>query len=101
MLNETNSATTNSTITNRSETITTSIAVNEENKKLNDDNYSIIYECLNDRKTSAGKTPSKEPDQEEEKYWKNILKPHFIEMINLHKGIINNTTNITLKIYNY
>lgn len=83
-VNEINSPNTNSTITNRSETIILS-AANEETKKLNEDNYSIIYECLNDRKTSAGKTQSKEPDPEEEKYWKNTLKPHFNDMINLHK----------------
>jgi hypothetical protein len=89
-VNDINSTNTNSTITNRSETITSSV-VNEENKKLNDDSYSIIYECLNDRKTSAGKTPSKELDPEEEKYWKNTLKPHFNEMINQHKGTLKST----------
>ena len=73
--------------TNRSETIAGSDNINDESRRFNDDNYSIIYECLNDRKTSAGKTQSKEPDPEEEKYWKNILKPHFNEMINFHKGL--------------
>jgi hypothetical protein len=61
---------------------------NEDSRKLNDDNYSIIYDCLNERKTSAGKTRTKEPDPDEDKYWKNVLKPHFNEMINLHKGML-------------
>ena len=70
-----------STITNRSESINVS-------NNMNDDNYSIIFECLNDRKTSAGKTSAcKEPDPEEEKYWKTILRPHFNQMVELHKGM--------------
>lgn len=70
------------------------------------DNYEVINEFLNERKTSAGNkrttsasSASGKDDNEEEKYWNRIIKPHINEMVNYHKSNLKYTQFVSLFIF--